>query len=107
MHVWEDEFLLLAGWEDLVEVDGHAEGDEEEASDAGFGPVWGLEWGWGDELVPEGAGALGWEDGGFGGNGIGFWEGEELLFGGVGEEGVEVGLGGGEDVGKGGEGGEV
>lgn len=36
---WEDEFLLLRGWEDFVEIYWHAEGDEEEAPDSGFDPV--------------------------------------------------------------------
>lgn len=48
VDVWEDEALLFGGWEDFVEVDGDAEGDEEESSDAGAGPVGGLEGWWGD-----------------------------------------------------------
>lgn len=36
---WENELFLLRCREDLVEVDGHAEGDKEETPDAGFDPV--------------------------------------------------------------------
>lgn len=51
---WENEFLLFSLCrKDLIEVDGDAEGDEEEATDAGNLPVGGLKRGWGDELVPE------------------------------------------------------
>ena len=59
----EDELLLLAGGQDLVEVDGHAKGDEEEAPDAGADPVGRLEGRRCDELGPEGCGARGREDG--------------------------------------------
>ena len=49
----KDEAFLFAGREDFVEVDGDAEGDEEEAADAAAGPVgWLHGWG-GDELLPE------------------------------------------------------
>lgn len=61
---------MLRGGEDLVEVDGDAEGDEEEAADTGFYPVLGLERGWGYELGPEGEGAFCAED--CGGVGDGF-----------------------------------
>lgn len=83
----EDEFLLLGGGKDFVEVDGDAEGDEKEAADAGADPVWWLEGRGGDELGPEG-GAAGTEE-----NGVVFGDGWEerggFVF--VGEEGVEVG----------------
>lgn len=59
----QDEFLLLGGGEDFVEVDRHAERDEEEAADAGADPVGGLERWWGDELRPERVAALAEEDG--------------------------------------------
>ena len=39
MEGGEDELLLLGGGEDLVEVDGDAEGDEEGTADAGADPV--------------------------------------------------------------------
>lgn len=52
MEGGKDELLLLARGEDFVEVDGDAEGDEEESADAGADPVGWLE-GWrGDELGP-------------------------------------------------------
>lgn len=97
---------MRGGGEDFVEVDGDAEGDEEEAADAGADPVGGLERGWGDELRPEGGGAGGEEDGVGGCVCREGWE-----DGGVdcvgGEEGVEVGFCGGVDFGGGGEGCEV
>jgi len=101
----EDEFLLLGGREDGVEVDGDAEGDEEEAPDAGADPVGGLEGRGRDELGPEGGGAGGGKDGVWGGGGFGGrgWEG----LGCAGEEGVEVGGGGGEEGGEVGDGAEV
>ena len=60
---WEDEFLLLGGREDFIEIDWDAEGYEEEAADARADPVRGLEGRGGDELGPEGGGARGEEDG--------------------------------------------
>ena len=68
----ENELLLFGGREDLVEVDGDSQRDEEETADAGFDPVLGLEWGRRHELGPEGQGALGAEDGGGVGDGFGF-----------------------------------
>ncbi|KAH9826622.1 hypothetical protein Tdes44962_MAKER10026 [Teratosphaeria destructans] len=97
----EDEAFLLAGGQDFVEVDGHAQADEEEASDAAAGPIGGLQRRWGDELLPEGEGAGGEEGGGFGGfDGREGWEGWERLGGGedggdVGRDGF-LGFGGGE-----------
>ena len=67
---------MFGSWEDLVKVDGDAEGDEEEAADAGPDPVWRLKGGWSDELGPEGEAAVckerrwrvsGWLKGGFAG----------------------------------------
>ena len=52
MEGGEDKLLLLGSGEDLVEVDGNAEGDEEEAPDAGADPVGGLERWWCSELGP-------------------------------------------------------
>jgi len=49
----EDELLLLGGGEDLVQVDGYAEGDEEEPADARADPVRGLEGRRRNELGPE------------------------------------------------------
>lgn len=43
---WEDELLLFGCWEDLVQVNGNAEGYEEEATDTGFDPVLWLEGWW-------------------------------------------------------------
>ena len=92
----EDEFLLLGGREDFVEVDGDAEGDEEEAADARADPVGGLEGRGRDELGPEGSGAGGEEDGVLRGRGGG----EERAFDCFrGEEGGDVGVGGGLDFG--------
>lgn len=55
----QDEFFLFASGQDFVKVDGDAEGDEEEAADAGAEPVGWLEGGRGGELSVEGGGAGG------------------------------------------------
>lgn len=84
----QDEFLLLRGGQDLVEVDGDAERDEEEAADPGADPVRGLQ-GWGrDELCPERVAALRVEDGArvFGGGDAGEVLGGVVYF-------IDVGLG--------------
>lgn len=54
---------MFGGGEDLVQIDRHAKGDEKEAPDARADPVWGLEGGRGNELGPQGGGALGEKDG--------------------------------------------
>ena len=68
----QHELLLFGGGEDFVEVDGDAEGDEEEAADAGAEPVRGLKWRGCHELGVEGEGTVGREDFGlFGGGKVG------------------------------------
>lgn len=62
VYIWKDKFLLFGRRENLVEVYGDAEGDEEESADTRLRPVRGLEWRWGNELFPEGAGAVRGED---------------------------------------------
>jgi len=58
----QHELLLFGGREDFVEVDGNAEGDKEEPTDAGTEPVRGLKWGRRHELRVEGEGTVGGED---------------------------------------------
>lgn len=90
----EDEFFLLRCGQDFVEVDGDAEGDEEEASDAAADPVGGLQGRGRDELGPEGLASVAEEDGagGFLGGGYAGY----VLQGGV--DFVDVGLCGSDDV---------
>jgi hypothetical protein len=54
MYGWQNQFLLFGfGREDLVEVDGDAERDQEETTNTGYFPIRRLE-GWrGRKLVPE------------------------------------------------------
>lgn len=94
---------MLRGWQDFVQVDGDTEGDEEEAADAGADPVWGLEWGWGNELGPEGVAAFAEEHGARGFEVGGGYAGDVVR----GVNGVDVGLSGCCDGVGGGEGGEV
>lgn len=54
----QDEFLLLGGREDLIQVDRDTKGDQEEAADAGSDPIGWLKW-WGrNKLRPEGGASL-------------------------------------------------
>lgn len=94
----QNQLFLLGSGQDLVEVDRDAKGDKEEAADTGADPVRGLE-GWrSDELGPQGGGALGEEEGVGLLGGVGEGEGGGVDCVGVtGEDGVEVGFGGGYD----------
>lgn len=81
MDVGEDESFLFARGQDFVQIDWNSEADKEKAADAAAGPVRGLQ-GWGgDELLPEGKGAIREEGGGLRGCGFrgdGFrWGGRE------------------------------
>ena len=53
MQRGQDELLLLGRGQDLVEVDGDAEGDEEEPAYGRADPVRGLQRWWGSQLGPE------------------------------------------------------
>lgn len=93
---------MLAGRKDLIEVDGHAERDEEEAADARTDPVGRLERGRVDELRPERQAAVGEEDG------ISFFCSERgCVFGEVGEEVLDVGCESTGDFFQGGKVGEI